>query len=73
MPYREGYEFIGWSVEMNITAEEFEEKRKANKAENGGYIDYLKSEDFQKGYTGSMFTKDRAYYTIWKKKALENN
>ena len=28
MPYRKGYEFIGWSVEMNISAEEFEEKRK---------------------------------------------
>ena len=72
MPYRKGYEFIGWSVEMNITAEEFEEKRKANKAENGRYTDYLKSEDFQR-LAVSVFIKDKAYYTIWEKKEEGNN
>ena len=72
MPYRKGYEFIGWSVEMNITAEEFEEKRKANKAENGRYTDYLKSEYFQR-LAVSVFIKDKAYYTIWEKKEEGNN
>ena len=72
MPYRKGYEFIGWSVEMNISAEEFEEKRKANKAENGRYTDYLKSEDFQR-IAASVFIKDKAYYTIWEKKEEGNN
>lgn len=72
MPYREGYTFIGWSVEINVSAEEFEEKRKANKAESGRYTDYLKPEDFQRK-VASVFTKDRAYYTIWEKKEEGNN
>ena len=72
MPYREGYTFIGWSVEINVSAEEFEEKRKANKAESGRYTDYLKPEDFQRK-VASVFIKDKAYYTIWEKKEEGNN
>ena len=69
IPYRKGYEFIGWSVEPNITVEEFEEKRKNERLTTGVNRNYFTRYSSQ---SKNKFKKDIVYYTIWEKKE-ENN
>ena len=69
IPYRKGYEFIGWSVEPNITVEEFEEKRKNERLTTGVNRNYFTR---YSSPSKNKFKKDIVYYTIWEKKE-ENN